>query len=390
MAMDAPTRITTPAMLERLVGFDTTSRNSNLELINFVANYLAGHGVQVRLSHDAAGGKANIHAVIGPQQAGGLALSGHVDTVPVDGQAWTADPFTLRHADGRFYGRGACDMKGFVAACLAAVPDFQAMHLTRPLHLFITFDEEVGCYGAQRLIEDLRQSGLRPDACVIGEPTGMQPVLAHKGKLNVDVSVRGLPGHSSQPAHGVNAVYAAAEAIAGIAAEARRLAAEGPFEPGFDPPHTTIHVGTVQGGSILNIIPEHASFSMEWRCIPGESPLEHLDRLRERIARTIEPALRAAHPQCGFTFNVIVNMPGMALPEDHELTAIVKQITGSNSTAKVSYGTEGGYYEGAGIPTIVCGPGHIAQAHQPDEWIAASELSACDRFVRRLAERLTG
>lgn len=388
--MNAPTRLSTPALLERLVAFDTTSRNGNLGLIDFVRGYLDGYDVPVRLSHDATGRKANIHAVIGPRQAGGLALSGHVDTVPVDGQAWTGDPFVLRRSDGRFYARGACDMKGFVAACLAAVPDLLAMRPSRPLHLFITFDEEVGCYGAQRLIRDLQESGLRPDACVIGEPTGMQPVLAHKGKMNVDVAVRGRPGHSSQPANGVNAVYAAAEAVAQIAAESRRLAVEGPFAEGFDPPHTTIHVGTIQGGSILNIIPEHAAFGMEWRCIPGESPLDHLDRLRGRVARTIEPAMRAVHPTCGFTFNVVVNMPGMALPEDHYLAGVVKQVTGSNSTAKVSYGTEGGYYEQAGIPAIVCGPGHIAQAHQPDEWIAASELSACDQFIRRLAERLAG
>ncbi|WP_428487379.1 acetylornithine deacetylase [Rhodopila sp.] len=381
-------RMTTTALLERLVAFDTTSRNSNLALIEFIRDYLDRHGVAYRVSTDTTGQKANLHAIIGPNTAGGLALSGHVDTVPVDGQAWTGDPFTLRRRDGKLFARGACDMKGFVAACLAAVPDFQARELVRPLHLFISYDEEVGCFGARRLIEDMADSGLKPDMCVVGEPSGMQPILAHKGKLDLTVTVRGLTGHSSDPARGVNAVQAAGEAIAWVAREARRLAMEGPFEPGFDPPHTTIHVGTVYGGTILNIIPEHATFSMEWRGIPGDPPERHMQRMRAWIGETIEPAMKAVHATCGFEYEVGLEMPGMALPPDHALTAMVKQVTGSNSVGKVSYGTEGGFYQQAGIPTIVCGPGHIVQAHQPDEWIAQSELDACDRFVRRLADRL--
>jgi acetylornithine deacetylase len=388
IAQNAATRMTTTELLERLVSFDTTSRHSNLKLIGFIRDYLDGFGVPYRVSTDAAGQKANIHAMIGPREAGGLALSGHVDTVPVDGQAWTGDPFALRRLDGKLFARGSCDMKGFVAACLAAVPDFQARPLLRPLHLFISYDEEIGCGGAQRLIQDLGESGLRPDLCVVGEPSGMKPILAHKGKLNLDVSVRGLPGHSSEPSKGVNAVYAAAEAIAWVAREARRLAVEGPFEEGFDPPHTTIHVGTVEGGSILNIIPEHADFTMEWRYIPGDSPHRHVERMRSWIAENIEPAMKAVHPACGFTYKIALEMPGMALPPDHALATVVKQVAGSNSAGKVAYGTEGGFFETAGIPTIICGPGHIAQAHQPDEWIAQSELDACDSFIRRLADRL--
>ncbi|HVC60793.1 MAG TPA: acetylornithine deacetylase [Acetobacteraceae bacterium] len=381
-------RMTTAEMLARLVAFDTTSRNSNLQLIAFVRAYLDAWGVAYRVSTDATGQKANIHAIVGPQSAGGIALSGHVDTVPVDGQAWTADPFTLRRGGDNLYARGACDMKGFVAACLAAIPDFQAKSLKRPLHLFISYDEETGCAGAERLIIDLHESGLRPALCVVGEPSGMKPILAHKGKLNLMVRVRGLPGHSSEPAKGVNAVHAAAEAIAHVAAEARRLAREGPFAEGFDPPHTTIHVGTVQGGTILNIIPEYAEFCMEWRDIPGDDAERHAERLRAFVAANIEPAMHAVHPATGFSYQVLNLMPGMALDPDHELTAIVKQLTGSNSTGKVSYGTEGGYYQNAGIPTIICGPGHIAQAHQPDEYVAQSELDACDAFIRRLADRL--
>jgi acetylornithine deacetylase len=384
----AATHMTSADLLERLVSFDTTSRNSNLALIGFIRGYLDDLGVAYRVSTDATGQKANLHAVIGPQAAGGLALSGHVDTVPVDGQAWTSDPFALRRHDGKLFARGSCDMKGFVAACLSAVPAFQTRALVRPLHLFISYDEEVGCDGVKRLIQDMGVSGLRPDLCVVGEPSGMKPILAHKGKLDLHVSVRGLTGHSSEPSKGVNAVQAAGEAIAWVAREGRRLVAEGPFEDGFDPPYTTIHVGTVQGGTILNIIPDHAAFTMEWRPIPGDSPHLHAERMQTWIAETIEPAMKAVDPACGFSYEISLEMPGMALPADHALATVVKQIAGSNSAGKVSYGTEGGFFENAGIPTIICGPGHIAQAHQPDEWIAESELDSCDRFIRSLADRL--
>lgn len=379
----------TTELLSRLVSFDTTSRNSNLDLIGFVRSWFDQHGVPYRISTDETGRKANLHAIIGPQSAGGIALSGHVDTVPVDGQSWSSDPFTLRPGEGgKLYARGAADMKGFVASCLAAVPDLLALGPKRPLHLFISYDEEIGCQGARRLIEDLDASGLRPALCVVGEPSGMKPIVAHKGKLNVNVSVRGKPGHSSEPGRGVNAVQAAAEAIAWVAAEARRLAKEGPFDAGFDPPHTTIHVGTMAGGTILNIIPERAEFVMEWRNVPADDPQAAFARMQRHIASEIEPAMKAIDPACGFSYDIDLRMPGMALPVDHELTTLVRGLTGSNSTGKVSYGTEGGFYQEAGIPTIICGPGHIAQAHQPDEWIAQSELDACDAFIRRLARQL--
>jgi acetylornithine deacetylase len=381
-------RPTTAEMLARLVAFDTTSRNSNLDLIGFVRDWLDSHAVPYRVSSDADGQKANLHAVIGPLAAGGIAVSGHVDTVPVDGQAWTRDPFTLHAQDGRLYGRGACDMKGFVAACLAAVPDLKSRALARPMHLFITFDEETTMAGARRLVTDLQDSGLRPSLCVVGEPSLMQPILAHKGRLALKVSVRGKPGHSSEPARGVNAVQAAAEAVAYVAAEARRFAVEGPFEPGFDPPCTTTHVGTINGGTILNIIPERCEFVMEWRAVPGHDPHAEAARLRDFVARTIEPAMHAVDPATGFSFEVIGDIPGMGLPETHDLTTLIKQVAGFNSTGRVSYGTEGGIYEAAGIPTIVCGPGSIQQAHQPDEWIEQAQLDACDGFIRRLADRL--
>jgi acetylornithine deacetylase len=393
MAMDIShttlsTRPSSTEMLSHLVGFDTTSRNANRPLIAFVQEWLDHNAVSYRVSADASGRKANLHAIIGPQVAGGIALSGHVDTVPVEGQTWSSDPFTLRAEGGRLYGRGSADMKGFVACCLAAVPDLKAMDLAQPIHLFITFDEETTMEGARLLITDIEASGLRPGLCVVGEPSLMQPILAHKGRVALKVSVRGRSGHSSMPGAGVNAVQAAAEAVSWVATEARRFASEGPFEEGFDPPHSTLHVGTISGGTILNIIPEDAEFVMELRNIPGHDPYAALDRMRAYIASEIEPSMRAIDPDSGFSYEVIGAIPGMGLPETHELTSIVKQVTGSNSTGKVSYGTEGGIYEEAGIPCIVCGPGNIQQAHKADEWIATSQLDECDGFIRRLASRL--
>jgi acetylornithine deacetylase len=386
--MNPPAPLSTAEMLARLVGFDTTSRNSNLALIAFARDWLDAHGIPYRVSSDPTGQKANIHAVIGPDTPGGIALSGHVDVVPVDGQAWTSDPFALRQAEGRLYGRGSTDMKGFVASCLAAVPALKARGLARPVHLFITYDEETDMGGARRLIADLAESGRAPQFCIVGEPSLMQPILAHKGRLALEVTARGLAGHSSEPGKGVNAIHAAAEAIAWVAAEQRRFAAEGPFVAGFDPPHTTPHVGTVKGGTILNIIPERASFVMEWRCVPGDDPRAEVERLRRHLAQAIEPAMKRVDPGCGFTLTVIDDIPGMALDPGHPLATLTKRLAGSNSAGKVSYGTEGGLFQQAGIPTIVCGPGDISQAHKPDEFIALSQLDACDAFIRRLADHL--
>ncbi|MBV9653506.1 MAG: acetylornithine deacetylase [Acetobacteraceae bacterium] len=383
-------RYSSAELLDRLVSFDTTSRNSNLELIGFVRSYLDAHAIAYRISTDETGRKANIHATVGGSADGGLALSGHVDTVPVDGQSWTSNPFAVRDAGDRYYGRGTADMKGFVASALASLPDIQAKRFGRPLHLFITYDEETTCNGARRIIEDIRQSGYRPECCVVGEPTSMAPVIAHKGRLVLRVSVRGAPGHSSRPKGGVNAIYAAAAAITHAAAEADRFAAEGPFEDGFDPPHTTVHVGTVEGGTILNIIPEHAAFSMEWRTVPADDFLQEVERFQAFVRRSIEPGMRDGQPDSGFTFEIDNWIPGLSLPPDHPLATAVKHAAGANASGKVSYGTEAGLYAKDGIPTIICGPGDIAQAHRPDEWLAHSQLAACDAFIRRLADQLLG
>jgi acetylornithine deacetylase len=378
---------TTVEILAKLVSFDTTSRHSNLPLIEAITAYLVGLGVPYRLSHDETGEKANIHAVIGTPGPGGLALSGHVDTVPVDGQSWGSDPFTLRAEGGKLYGRGTADMKGFVASCLAAIPDLQAAKLSRPVHLFISYDEEVSCNGARRLIEDIAESGWKPDLCLVGEPSLLQPITGHKGRLAMRVTARGRAGHSSNPGGGVNAVAAIAEAVSWITQDAKRFAARGPFVPGYDPPHTTCHVGVIGGGAAINIIPDRAWFEMEWRTVPGDDFFHEAERLRTHVAEAIEPAMKAVDPATGFSFEVLNWIPGLALDDGHPLADLVRQTTGANGAGRVSYGTEAGLYDAAGIPTIVCGPGNIAQAHQGDEWIAESELAACDRFIRRMAER---
>jgi acetylornithine deacetylase len=383
-------RMTTVEMLDRLIGFDTTSRNSNLPLMDFVGNYLRAHGVPFRVSHDPTGQKANIHAVIGAPGPGGLALSGHVDTVPVEGQDWTSDPFRLRREADRLYGRGTADMKGFVAACLSAVPDLQAARLARPIHLLITYDEEVSCDGARRLIEDVAESGWQPALCVVGEPSLMQPITAHKGRMALRVSARGRAGHSSAPDRGVNAVTAIAEAVRWVAQRQRRFSAEGPFVAGFEPPHSTAHVGVMGGGSVINIIPDQAWCDLEWRTVPGDDFDRETAALRAYLATEIEPAMHAVDPETGFTIEVLNWIPGLATADNHAVVDLVRQATGANGVGKVSYGTEAGLYHAADIPTVVCGPGNIAQAHQADEWIAESQLAACDAFIRRVARLACG
>ena len=383
-------RFTAVEMLERLVAFDTTSRNSNLALVGFVQEYLSGHGIEGRLSHDPEGRKANIFCTIGPGGKPGVILSGHVDTVPVDGQAWTSDPYQLTRRNGRLYGRGTTDMKGFVATFLAMAPEFKAASLSKPIHFCITYDEEVGLHGARVAIADLVAHGPLPEACIVGEPSGMKPVLAHKGKLALVGTVRGVPGHSSDIARGANALEAAAEAVAWLKREARRFRDHGPYDRRFDPAYTSVHTGVFHSGVVLNMIPEHAEFTMEWRFLPGTDIDIEYAKLRRHVETEIEPEMKQVNQACGFTWREYSRMPGMGLAEDHPLATLVKQLANTNDAGAVSYGTEGGLFETAGIPTIVCGPGHIAQAHQPDEFIDDSQLAACEKFLRALKDRLSG
>jgi len=372
-------------LLARLVAFDTTSAHSNLPLIEYVRAELEAHGVESRVMVE--GGKANLHAIIGPRLEGGIALSAHVDCVPVEGQAWLADPFTLREQDDKLIGRGSTDMKGFVACILAMLPEFTGAHLARPFHICLTHDEETSFRGAARLMPILGRHAPPPAYCVVGEPTSMAPVISHKGYASWDVAFTGLSGHSSRAHETVNALMAAAEAIAWLKAEARKFAHEGRRVEGFEPPYTSIHAGTFHSGTVLNIVPDRAEFTFEIRAVPGDSSPEILDRFVAHVESVILPEMRAVYPAAEMQIRVRANAPPLGLAENDPLVLLAQRASGSNRAGFVSYGTEAGYYQQAGIPSIVCGPGDIAQAHQPEEFITKTQLLACCDFLGRLIER---
>ncbi len=378
------------ALLNTLVGFDTTSRLSNQMLIHFVKNYLAGFGVESRIVDSEDGSKASLYATIGPTDRPGVMLAGHTDVVPVDGQDWRSDPFNLHVADGKAYGRGAADMKGFIACVLAQVPRLSRTALRTPIHLALSYDEEIGCIGVRRLLEVLGGLPVLPAMGIVGEPTSMRLAAAHKGKTAWRATVTGKPGHSSDPAAGVNAVECAAELVCHI----RRLAAQrreqGPFDPLYNVPYTTLHVGPMQGGNALNIIPGHCVFDFEIRHLANDPPDSLLTAIRSHAQDMLTPAMRAVSPECGFHFAELASYPGLLTPPDAEVVRFVQGLLADGSQpGSIAFGTEAGLYsERCGIPTVVCGPGDIAQAHQADEWIALDQLAACDRFLDRLLDRL--
>ena len=382
-------RYTTTEMLARLVGFDTTSRGSNLALIEFAAEYLRGHGIEPTLTYDDAGAKANLFATLGPAGAGGVVLSGHTDVVPVDGQPWTTDPFTLVESEGRLYGRGTCDMKGFLAVALALVPELLAAGLAKPIHLALSYDEEVGCLGVPRLIEGIRAAGLAPAIVIVGEPSGMRVVNAHKGVYGFVTTVTGHEAHSSATHIGVNAILVGGRLIAflaDLADERKRRAAP---QRGFVPPYTTVHVGTVEGGTAANIVPRLCRFAWEYRLLPGEDADEIPNRFATYV-KELEPAMKKIAPDCGIETRGGARVPGLEPEPGGEAEALALALTGDNRAGVVSYGTEAGLFQRAGMSVVICGPGDIAQAHKPDEFVETAQIEACARFVRRLGERLSG
>jgi len=382
--------MTSPEMIARLVGFDTTSRESNLTLMAFIQDYLAGHGVDSHLVPSEDGRKANLYATIGPEDRGGVLLSGHTDVVPVDGQDWHTAPFAVSEQNGRLHGRGTTDMKSFIAVALALVPEMTAAPLATPIHFALSYDEEVGCLGVRRLIAMLNGApqALRPRLCLVGEPTGMAVVIAHKGKRGYDVQVRGLEAHSSLAPQGVNAIEYAAELIAFMKGLARRLEAEGPFDADFDIPHTTLHTGVIAGGTVLNIVPGDCRFAFEIRSLPSDDHTRLLDAIQGFIETDLHPRMKAIDPACGITITEGAAFPALDTRADADVVAFAKALTGRNDHAKVAFGTEAGLFqETAGIPTVVCGPGHIAQAHKPNEFIALDQVAQCETMLRRLIER---
>jgi acetylornithine deacetylase len=379
--------MTTIQMTERLVAFDTTSANSNRELVDFVVDYLSGHGVDAHVIESDDGTKANLFASIGPEGPGGVALSGHMDVVPVTGQPWDTDPFEVARADGRLYGRGTCDMKGFLAICLSLVPEMVAARLARPIHLAFSYDEEVGCLGAPRMIAEIGAALPRPDMVIIGEPTEMMVANAHKGAFGFRSAVVGHAAHSSATHRGVNAIIHAArmiEFLSRLADELRRRAPES--GAGFEPPHTTISVGTIEGGTAVNIIPRDCRFDWDVRLLPGTDLGEITDRLAAFVEAELLPEMHRVDPASGVETVPIFAVPALLSEPGSPAEALALRLAGSNRAGVVAFGTEGGQFQEAGIPTVICGPGSIAQAHQPNEFIEVSQIEAGEAFVRGMID----
>lgn len=375
-------------MIRRLISYDTTSRNSNLELIDWIRTYLSGFGIESHLTFDDEKRKANLYATLGPQDVGGVMLSGHTDVVPVDGQDWSTDPFEAIEADGKIFGRGTCDMKSFVAVALAHVPDFVSRGLKAPVHLAFSYDEEVGCIGVRRLIDLVQGMKVKPEMCVVGEPTDMKVVIAHKGKRSFTCEVRGMAAHSSIAPEAVNAVEYAAEIVSFIRRRALALQNGGPFEEGFEPPHSTVHTGVMRGGTQLNIVPEHCMFQFEIRYLPFDDHAGFIADAKRFAEEELLPDMRSRYADAAITFREESGFPGLLTPEDAEVAQVCRHLAATNESAKVSFGTEAGLFSAGGIPTVVCGPGSIAQAHKPNEFITLEQVARCDAFMGRLMDRV--
>jgi len=375
---------TTERILADLIAFPTISTDSNLAMIDYLAADLAALGADIETFQDPTGAKANLFATLGPDCDGGIVLSGHTDVVPVAGQDWTSDPFVMVERDNKLFGRGTCDMKGFIAASLAIARHYRALDLERPVHFAFTHDEETGCIGGQALIAELIAKGLRPSAAIIGEPTEMRVIEGHKGCKEITTTFAGLEGHSSQPDLGVNAVEFAVRYVGELMRIREDLKDRAPQGSRFDPPYTTLAVGQLSGGVAHNVIPGVAELAWDLRCVqPGDEAFVDA-AINTHVAGTLLPAMQAVHPNASITTEVVGNVIGLLPTEENEARRIVSELTGANGTDVVAFGTEAGLFQAAGIDAVVCGPGSIVQAHKPDEFIARDQLSACLAMLRGL------
>lgn len=380
---------TTVSILRDLVAFPTVSSDGNLELIEYVSAYLADCGATVETYRDAGGSKANLFATLGPPCDGGIVLSGHTDVVPVTDQEWSSDPFELLERDGRYFARGACDMKGFIAAALAVSPELAEADLARPVHFALTYDEEVGCIGARALMEEIERLDIRPSVAIIGEPTEMRVIEGHKGCYEYTVEFTGLEGHGSLPDQGVNAVEYAVRYITRLMALQEQLRAQVPDGSRFEPPWTTLQVGRLAGGIAHNVIPGHCSVDWEMRPVQRADAAFVKEAMTAYVDDTLRPAMRAVSTTADISTRVVGEVDGLEPVTESEAVRIVSELTGANTADVVSFGTEAGLYQGLGISTVVCGPGSIEQAHKPDEFITRDQLGKALSTLTDLIPRLT-
>ena len=377
------------AMIERLIGFNTVSRDSNLGLIEWVRDYLQGCGAVTRLTYDESGKKANLFATLGDSPKPGLILSGHTDVVPVDGQQWDTDPFRAVERDGKLYARGSADMKGFIGIILAQAPKFvQALNdnrLDAPLHYSLSYDEEVGCIGVRGLIRDLEENQIRPAGCVVGEPTSMQPIIAHKSTHKFRCSVHGREAHSSYVTHGVNAIEYAARLVVFVRQIADRLARAETRDYGFTVPYSTLSTGMIRGGIAFNVVPKDCVFHFDMRTLPHTSA----DALYQEIhafAQKLASEMQAVDAASGIELEWLSQTAGLAAAETDAIVQWAMQLSKNNQVGKVSYGTEAGLFQKMGVPSVICGPGDIAQAHRPNEFVTLEQLAHCEKFIERILD----
>lgn len=376
------------AIFDRLMSHDTVSAKPNMELMLWIKAQLEDAGIAATLIPDAGGQKANLFATVGPEGQGGVMLSGHTDVVPVEGQVWTKPPFALTEADGRFYGRGAADMKGFCALAIDAMLKAAKRPLKVPLHLALSYDEEIGCMGVRSMIDMLDKAPVKPRFCIVGEPTNMQVATGHKGKIALRATCLGREGHSALAPLALNALHLAADFLNEIRALQARIAAEGPFDGDYDVAYSTIHVGKMQGGVQVNIVPNTATLDFEIRSLAQHDPETLIADLRAAAARITAP-LKAQFPEAEIRVERLWDYPGLGTPSDAGVVNFVKSLTGANGTIKVAFGTEGGLFsQRLGIPTVICGPGSMAQGHKPDEFVTVEQMARCEAMLEALLARL--
>jgi acetylornithine deacetylase len=368
--------------IKTLIGFDTTSRGSNLALIDYAQELLEAHGARCRRVYDTSRAKANLFATLGPEGDGGYVLSGHTDVVPVDGQDWSSDPFKAEVRDGKLFGRGTCDMKGFIGVALAMLPEIAKAKLKRPIHFALSYDEEIGCSGVLTLLDDLKNAGIKPALAIIGEPSLMKVVGAHKGGAVLTTRCLGHEHHSSAPEKGANAVMMAGEFVDLLDDVWEGLRADA--DPRFDPPHSTVQANMIAGGTATNILAKEALVTWEYRNLPDRDPKTIVENVKRRIADDILPKYRRRAAKAAFDTEFVAHYPGLVMDEESPAIALARELTGANRIEAVAYGTEAGQFQRYGIPAVICGPGSIDQAHKPDEFCALSEYEACEKFLRKL------